>query len=224
MRKLTRSITLLITAMIILLPLCAFGFTALGADHIAQGGGGALVVAQQPPISEFRQGVDGYQGCADTYISSWYPEDNFCSETELRVKGDTPFRTLIRFDLSGIIPPDEVAEGYLELYVRGGDPTFGSLKAHRVRRDWNCQEATWRYAKEGERWGEDGCNHPDVDYYFDPEGNGYPSPDRPGFYRVEIHRETLQAWLSNPSTNNGLILIGEGGYDYFSFSSSSVFG
>lgn len=222
MRKPTRTATSLITTMAVLLLLCAFGFTALGADHLSQGGRGALVAAPQPPLSEFRQGVDGYEGCADTYISSWYPDVNFCSETELRVKADSPFRTLIRFDLSGIIPYGEVAAGYLELYVQGGDPIFGSLKAHKVRRDWNCEEATWRNAKQGERWGEDGCSHPDVDYYFDPEGNGYPSPDRPGFYRVEIDRQTLQSWLSNPSANKGLILIGEGGYDYFSFGSSEA--
>lgn len=32
-------------------------------------------------MRESTSGVDGCQGCADTYISSWYRDDNFCSET-----------------------------------------------------------------------------------------------------------------------------------------------
>jgi hypothetical protein len=219
MSKSIRTLASLVTITVVLVSLCVLGFTSVGAARFPESGGGALLVTEETLRSEFRQGVDGYSGCVDTYITSWYPENNYCSDSELRVKGDGPMRTLIRFDLSGFTLLDEIAEAYLELYVRGEMPGFNSMKAHAVRRDWNCGQANWLYARAGDTWAEAGCNHPDLDYYFEA-GNAFPSPDRAGFYRLEISRQTVTSWLSYPSTNKGLILIGEGGYDYFSFTSS----
>jgi hypothetical protein len=220
MSKSTRVAVSLVTAALVFIPLCVFGLTSVGAGDVPQGFVGAVPMAQQLPPSELQQGVNGYLGCLDTYISAWHPDQNYCSDAELRVKADTPIRTLIRFDLSGITPVAQVDAGHVELYIRTGNPGFNSLRAHKVRRDWDCGQANWRYARSGDRWGQDGCRHPDVDYYYDAEGNGYPSLDRPGFYRLEINRQTLQSWLNDPATNKGLVLVGEGGYDYFAFSSS----
>ena len=171
-----------------------------------------------------RCGSGGQTGCADTYIDALQPIASKCSDPGLLVKGDGNVRTLIRFDLSAVAPQGKVEACYLELFYQYGSspPAFNSLKAYRVRRAWTCEHASWNDDTAQEAWSSPGCKDPEHDVFADPEGNAYPSPEpyRPQFYWVEIKPETLQAWLDDPASNAGLILVGQGGYKTFRFVSS----
>jgi hypothetical protein len=222
MHKQARTAVVLMAAVLVLLPLWVIDLGADAARLDSRSSSSGISAMAKSDRSEFQEGVAGYSGCTDTYISAWTVDTNYCSATELQVKGDGPQRTLIRFDLSLLHAVPEIDVAYLELHIRAGNPKLGSVRAYRVRRDWRCDSATWRLAQTGVEWAAAGCSNSELDRYFSFEGTGYPSPDRPGYYRVELRRETLEAWITDPGANKGLLLIGGGGYDYYGFSSVEV--
>ncbi|UCC76637.1 MAG: hypothetical protein JSW37_14210, partial [Anaerolineales bacterium] len=82
-----------------------------------------------PPITVvFRNGVRGYQGCEDTYISAFFPDDNF-SDGELQLGEKGRIHTLIRFDLSDIPQGVFIHEATISLYVHNYGQREGPIDA-----------------------------------------------------------------------------------------------
>jgi len=174
----------------------------------------------------FEQGLDGYEGIADTSIFSELPDnggggtDGIFSGTTLQL-GDR--RALIRVDLSEIPPGSTVVAAQLELAVSMSGGNFGDIaySLHRVTRGWGAGtevgpveggfgapadtgSATWDAARHGvELWDLMGG-----DYLPTPSATGVAGPvgtvaswSGPGLVA------DVQAWVDDPSANFGWILV-----------------
>jgi hypothetical protein len=154
----------------------------------------------------FRQGVDGYSGCADTRISQENPTRNFAEE-DLFLGMRGRIATLIRFDVSSIRSDAIVQEATLGLHVWGygnrGD-TASTNAAFVVNRPWNEVEATWRSATAASLWTVPGCAGVPTDRSnvpLDPQGLYH----REQWYTWDV-TGAVQAWVGNPGANKGLLL------------------
>lgn len=155
-----------------------------------------------------QQGLNGYTGAEDTYLSAWQPDTPQWIKNPLQVRPDA-FSPLLRFDLSPIPGYAVITEALLELYVtgRGGYPggTF-TMNAYRVLRPWVHTEATWDEARQGVRWTMPGCNG-----HNDREATPFESlalGDIDRWYTLDV-TTLAQGWLADPSSNHGVLLQGE---------------
>ena len=167
------------------------------------------------PISQcFQQGWSplNYFGVADTYIDNDHVSNNFGRVGTLKINYDGRQKILLRFDLSQYIPADAVVtRASLGLYIYDhGDPrSTGSatdIQIFEVLRPWREDEATWLWAALGEPW--NGCDSPS-DRSFLPVGAATVSPPG-GFVSFDSPQLAgiIQHWVSDPSTNYGMVLIG----------------
>lgn len=166
------------------------------------------------PITRwFQMGVSpaGYNGVADTYITSSDENRNSGGESVLRINYDGREKALIRFDLSRYVPSDAVVTSarldvnfYLFDSRYPGVPT--DIGAFEVVRPWAEYEATWRRPSTGLTWM--GC---------DGVGDRASTPaastvvDATGWYKWQDPGLTqlVQKWVSDSAANNGLVLIGQ---------------
>lgn len=144
-------------------------------------------------------GDEKYEGCSDAFIStsrggSDHGSANFGAKDHLWAGPyATDHRTLIRFDLSKILPGDaKVRKAYLKLYMyNGGRPDL--LAVHSVLRPWGAgrggadrefegglfvngvdwqhlghpaqeNECSWTMSRRPAEWSEPGCGEPGEDH------------------------------------------------------------
>ncbi|HNT04849.1 MAG TPA: DNRLRE domain-containing protein [Anaerolineae bacterium] len=178
------------------------------------------------PITRwFQMGVSpaGYNGVADTYITSSDENRNSGSEPVLRINYDGRYKTLLRFDLSRHVPSDAVVTSarldvnfYLFDSRYPGVPT--QIGAFEVLRPWAEYEATWRRPVTGLSW--TGC---------DGVGDRSSVPaastvvDATGWHMWQDVGLTqlVQKWVSDPLANNGVVLIGQSPTDRQFWSATS---
>jgi len=153
----------------------------------------------------FRQGVEGYLGCADTRISEERPDTNLGNgELIIGMKGRVA--TLIRFDVSSIPSNAIVQEATLGLFAFNYGQRMGSIvaAAYQVIRPWKELEATWYKATNGDRWGLPGCN----DTYTDRLGTALDSTtifDRDHWYTWDV-TAAAQDWVQDAASNKGVVI------------------
>lgn len=153
----------------------------------------------------FRQGEDGYKGCADTRISQEAPNRNFGNEElVLGMKGRVG--VLIRFEVSSLPANAVIEEATLGLYVSNyGQRTEPiTTGAYPVLRSWDEMEATWNKATDAEDWGAPGCNHLTTDRDATPldEAMIFERDDWPTWSVTTA----VQQWVNDPVSNRGLLI------------------
>ena len=175
---------------------------------------GVRVSAPQAITITFQQGISpttAYSGVVDTYINLLAETTNYGRAVELKMSYDHRHRILLRFDLSGYIPPQaEVLSARLELYAyyREYPSVSTDVGVYEVLRPWTESGATWRNAAAGENWEEAGC-----------QGINDRSWERIVLYRFRVVndwqvwentdlRDLVDRWVSNPSSNYGVVLLG----------------
>lgn len=158
-----------------------------------------------------RQGLDGYTGAQDTYLSAWEPDRNFAgiSSLSLRINGYDPNLTgLLRFDLSRLPPGAKVRFATLSMAMAGTYPNYVlPLTVDAVARPWQVGEATWNRATAGAWWMDPGASNVPTDRKGEITDTRLIYPvssvaDRYGFNVTEF----VKAWVTNPSSNHGLTL------------------
>lgn len=169
------------------------------------------------------QNNPAYNGTSDTYIDSSGTSLNHGSETYmyagvLNGSGNTLVaRALIRFDLTTIVPSDvKVDSAYLTLYPyspsMNGTTTMTAYAIDGVTADkWSENIVTW-----------DWFNTPGGDFSPKPMSDTLvlSSADIPVSVTFKLTAAVVQGWISDPTTNNGLILKASNetqGYNYFAF-------
>ncbi len=160
-------------------------------------------------VVTLQQGVDGYQGNSDTYISAWTPGENFGDQGAVQVKNDSVMTGLLRFDLRSIPPGSTINQATLKLYAyyRGSSATF-DLEAYRALRPWVDMEATWDLASAGNPWGLPGGNDTNVDRAATRTAvQTVGSVDT--WFELDV-TELVGEWVANPGTNHGVLLRGAG--------------
>lgn len=170
-----------------------------------------------PVLAVFRQGASPsiyYTGESDTYISSGsaYIGLNYGAAVSASVGpyagGFGTRRMLIKFDISGQIPPDVVITGAsMQLYyaLTAGSNT---LTAYSVTRPW-IEGAGNGQATAGAAWNTDGSNPWTGGAYGGPAGSPVFCSDAGlnSYVRFPLDTAVVQAWADDPAGNNGLIII-----------------
>ncbi len=173
------------------------------------------------PITEeviLQQGLDGYAGVSDTYISLFGPEANFASSPRLYAKGDGNYASLIRFALPEALRNENILAATLQLRTRYRDkPLPCLLGAYRMQRAWTDSQATWIKATDTEAWTSAGVWPSDCDTVPLDEQEVSAADV---WYSWDV-TAAVQEWLANPATNLGLLLRSQvSGSAVYHFSSS----
>ena len=158
----------------------------------------------------FQQGLDGYQGCADTFLDSWNQQGNMGQGGTFSVRQSNVRVGLIRFDLSSIPADISIKDATLGLWsaTEGGDrPLY--LRAYLMQRPWVEGAANWIEAQAGSLWAGPGASGIGVDRLGEPIAELVVDDERP-WSDLDL-TETVQYWVVNPGDNYGLLLLAEGG-------------
>ncbi|MEA3336212.1 MAG: DNRLRE domain-containing protein [Chloroflexota bacterium] len=158
-----------------------------------------------------QEGVAGYAGATDTYLSLWGPTNNYGSDSRIKLRSPNTFNSLLRFDLSSV-PPVALSTGVrgaalsLDVLADGnGNESF--FEAFQLNRAWNEGAATWYRASASQSWSQAGANGVPDDRQASPvdgrlfKGEGL----RLGFDVTGA----VSSWLADPAENYGLVLRGD---------------
>lgn len=172
---------------------------------------------------DLRQGVNGYTGVQDTWITSFEPDRSNGNHDRLEMRGQGQASTLIRFDLGRIPAGAAIEQATLTLGVMqrsNGNPA--QIGVYRMRRTWDASSATWMLAETGVPWGTAGAANPSLDRY-EPPVDVVTADAIPVDLQWEV-TELVQAWHAQPATNFGMLLTGIDGAKvaYIAHSSQSV--
>lgn len=186
-----------------------------GAQGPAGADGGYIMIFQEglAPYS-------GWTGCYDTRIADGtYANDNFGKAVNLVIgsasSSVTKMRFLIKFDLTGVIPNTvKVEKAYLTFYTGMIATGSFSVTAYPLTSSWDegtavsqadpDDGATWINRTSSLSWGQNGG-----DYSLSKPSNTVSvssAINQP--VTLELDTETVNSWITNPSTNYGVIIIG----------------
>ncbi len=205
--------------------------SAAGQAAVAPNSGGQLssqVEASSADIITvvFQRGVQPdiyYTGMSDTYLDKWYPDTNRGNDPMLKVhpNEDGRERTLVYFDIARIPADATVVEASLHLYTFYWSQSFPlTIHAYRVLKEWTVGYATWNRANATELWHMAGCSNPSYDYDPTSVSSAQVSPVR-DFYAWDL-TQMVQQWVSNPASNHGAVLVGEGLSVEYQFRSGQI--
>ena len=158
-----------------------------------------------------QEGVGGYNGAPDTYVSEWYPDTLYGGSDRIKVRSPNVFNSLLRFDLSSL-PPQVLAAGVrdatLSVHVLAdGNGNSSFIQAYELNRSWVEGRATWLQANSGQPWSQPGANGVPADR------EGIPVAGR--LFQGAGQRlgldltDAVSGWLANPASNRGLLLRGD---------------
>ena len=176
------------------------------------------------PTSEvtLQQGLAGYNGTSDTYISGLGEEQNrnFDGRPRLHVKGDGSYASLIGFALPDDLRGRNILAATLQLYtVHQDKPLPCEVGAYRMQRTWLADQATWLNATDTEMWSHPGIWPVDCDPL--PLAEQQLSSDN-AWYHFNV-TQAVRDWLANPDGNYGLLLrSGESGPVTYHLASSEA--
>jgi hypothetical protein len=107
-------------------------------------------------IAKFKDGVNGYAGTSDTWLTEAEPTVNNGTATTFKIDGDQPIDTgfdtvaLVRWDLATIPADSTVLAAALAFNVVNS--TVNTYQVYDVRRSWVENEATWVRASATSNW------------------------------------------------------------------------
>jgi hypothetical protein len=166
----------------------------------------ATLISGPDVLLTLQQGVNGYDGCEDTTLYEYDPDntEDYWPHPQLRVGQKQRYAALLRFDLPSIPDDAQVARATLQLYAEGWNGSNLNIGVFGVLRYAVINEATWNQAQTGDLWGVPGCNNPATDRQEFPEstvtthGTGV-------WYEFDV-TAIARGWVSGESPNNGVLL------------------
>jgi predicted phosphodiesterase len=174
--------------------------------------------APLPVTVSLQEGTNGYVGTVDTVIEAGSPTVNASTSATLRVDGSPDRGALIRWDLSSIPAGSIISQ--VSITTRVSDKSSDPYEFYAMNTPWVATEATWNEASAGVSW---------------ETAGGLGSLDRDstvlasvtwsstGSKTVELGAEGIakvQAWVNDPATNHGLMLMNATSSNGLSFDSS----
>ena len=168
-------------------------------------------------VASFQYGVNSYTGCVDTYIDSTTTgaanTTNFGAATSLVMDYDystypTISRTrtaLIKWDISSIPTTATVVTAYITFYIGNEGKQFALYK---MLQTWDVNTITYSNSGGIALDGVEAASTPSA-IFGTTQGTGKALDAYVGFCRVNLPLSLVQGWVSNPSTNFGL--LGTGG-------------
>ncbi|GAB4406595.1 MAG: hypothetical protein Kow00123_19270 [Anaerolineales bacterium] len=153
----------------------------------------------------FQQGLNGYTGVRDTYISDYSDDSNYNWDTILIVRSQDVIASLLRFDLSGIPSNATVQSAQLQVYTVGqSNSAYMCARPYAVLRPWVDSQATWNRPQGVETWAAPGCNGIGTDR-SDIGGEEVWLQFTNRWYTFDV-TNIVQAWVLDPANNRGLVL------------------
>ncbi len=168
-------------------------------------GGGGTVVLQN--------GLNGYSGASDTYLSSYHRSLSFGLSNVLHDQ-KTYYPILVRFRIfeseGGPVPNGVTIESAkLELYKYSAD--YMVFSAHRLLKDWSEEAATWNQSGAAGGWAAGGASGEDTDYRTASDGTGA-APWESGWVEFDVTNGVRQISAAGGAGNFGWRLKGVSGY------------
>jgi len=164
-----------------------------------------------PRVAVFQQELlptAGYEGCEDTYITTYTPYDTHDNEG-LWVYTQLSHRSLVKFDLDvaeGVPTGSTVQSAFLELYSASRTHAYDmDVRAFQMKTEWAETEATWYNRLAGESWG-----MPGAEGYDDRELTPLATTrvtDVDQKIRLDV-TAAVQDWVMVPTENHGVLLTG----------------
>lgn len=122
-----------------------------------------VIYYSAPITAQLQEGVEGYKGVKDTYITRWYKTRNFGKEAILAVRTEDTFgvthQALLYFPVREKIPANaRIVSARLKLYSGARNRSSAILlRAYMLRRPWEESEATWHKATSAVDWEKPGA-------------------------------------------------------------------
>jgi hypothetical protein len=165
----------------------------------------------------FQHGVNGYTGAQGTYFdySGGYNQSSY-----LYVGADGAVKSLLRFELSSIPTTASVSEASLAVYWRANSNGNSlTLAAHRVLQAWVDSQATRLQRQSGVNWQAAGMGS-GSDYLASADGAALLAGAAGVWISVDV-TDMVRAWVQEPASNHGLVLLqaAAGGYVVATFCS-----
>ncbi|MBC7234620.1 MAG: DNRLRE domain-containing protein [Chloroflexi bacterium] len=159
-----------------------------------------------------QQGLNGYTGFEDTFISDWEPTTNYYLAWNVELRSPHIKRTLIKADLSSLPPGTVIEEAILTLFSSEDSPLPVQAQVFKMLRFWEGKEVTWQRPQLGAVWSEPGANGVGSDRAGVPEYQRqiFPTVGSYEFYPFDFDVTALvQDWVNNPLTNQGLMITSD---------------
>jgi hypothetical protein len=156
-----------------------------------------------------------YAGTTDTKITSGKANTNYGAATSFDV--DTNIGALLRWDVSAIPTNSIIVSAAIELHVT--NTTKQNFEVYALQRAWDELSATWQQYAAGNPWAGAGATG-GSDY--DSTVLGQLGSGSNGVHRIELNEAgvaAVQAWISDPEFNFGIILqdyAASDGVDFYS--------
>jgi hypothetical protein len=156
---------------------------------------------------------------SDAGLTEFTPNTGTGAASSLRVDGIDPepnggdVYAALRWDLSSI--PAEATVSSAKVTLNVSDPTSRTFSAYELKRAWNEGQVNWNQAATGVPWATAGAKG------ATDRGSQIASVSPPTVapYTFTVPASVVQAWLSAPSSNNGILIAHTTNADGFSFGS-----
>lgn len=166
--------------------------------------------ADQLQTLRLQQGVDGFFGCADTWISASDPAANHATENTMIVGAAAQANLLLGFHPSGMPESAQVVSARLQLHVieLASQPADASipLGVYEIQRMWQPSSATWSGPQAGQDWIIRGANGVMGDADRGAGAIGHADITGSGFVEIVLDAEAIQAWVADPTANLGFLI------------------
>jgi len=182
---------------------------------------------QNTVTKSFQQGLAptaAYAGARDAHISQDAPATNFGSAASLTVDGDTTggndARALLRWYVTDIPPGSTVQSARIVLSVT--NPSTQVYELYRVYRYWSESQVTWNQSQTGTAWqvaGADGSGDRGQSV------RGAVTAGATGSVTIVLNSSgvsMVQAWVNDPGSNFGVILLDAANTDGLAFASKEA--
>lgn len=176
----------------------------------------------------YQRGSHDYQGAADVHLERWDDQTGSTprgGETPLKIlysKDQVYADALLRFELNGLPQGARVQEATLDLTTTGSridEPM--AVSAFRLLKPWLESTATWMQPAAGQSWATTGARQAGVDY--DAARLSTVTLQNPVGSHVQWDvTGAVQAWLADPGSNDGVLLLPESGSRYLYAASSEA--
>ncbi len=191
--------------------------------------GSAVDIGAFESIPTFQNGVAGYTGCTDSYMSAGAPTTNYGTNTKLFACGyadqgaGNRIRPILKFDVSSIPTSTTISSATLFVYsydtaqVRG---SFNFYGLYPVTRSWTESQVTWNIAATGINW-----TTPGGDYTATTaDATAYKQASAGVWYAFDVTGR-VQGWVTTPAGNYGWVLKvtdeNQHNQDYFTSSNNT---
>jgi|GEM_PF-1059540 len=171
-----------------------------------------------------RDGLDGYSGTTDCYISQNSASSNYGDSTTLYVDGDDPggsgrdLTTLIRWNVSSI--PANATVTAASITIRVTNKSSNSYPIYALNRSFSESSATWNLASTGTSWATSGAMGV-ADR--DSTAMGSLAGSSTGTLTATLNATGIaevQNWINDPAQNYGIAIASASNTDGLDFRSS----